>query len=180
MSALIAFAELAGRYCAFVESLRDGRVSNLYSSLERFHAEIYAAILLVDKEVPLDKKVSRRTQRTFDNIRMSHDEWRDLACAIAKTTGKETAELIAWHESLRGEDKSGDDYEVIRASMLWDDLADIYRDLRHGLQLWKLDTPAAQAQAAWEWRFQYEIHWGEHLFRAMESVHEARYELFAD
>jgi len=61
--------------------------------------------------------------------------------------------------------------------MLFDDLTDIYRELRDGLALWKEATPDAQAEAAWQWRFNYEIHWGEHLFRAMLTVHEIRYQL---
>ena len=61
--------------------------------------------------------------------------------------------------------------------MFWDDLADIYRDLHNGLVLWNRGRPNAQAQAAWQWRFDYEMHWGEHLFRAMLTVHEIRYTL---
>ena len=64
--------------------------------------------------------------------------------------------------------------------MLFDDLADIYRDVHHGLALWNASTPDAQAEAAWQWRWNYEHHWGEHLFRAMLTVHEVRYQLLEE
>ena len=69
---------------------------------------------------------------------------------------------------------------AFRAGMLWDDLASIYQDLHDGLALWDLGTEDAQAEATWPWRFNYEAHWGEHLFRAMTTVHEARYQLYED
>jgi hypothetical protein len=59
--------------------------------------------------------------------------------------------------------------------MLWDDLADLYRDLQNGLDLCLRGRPADVEGAVWWWRFNYEIHWGEHLFRALQSVYEIRY-----
>jgi hypothetical protein len=63
--------------------------------------------------------------------------------------------------------------------MLWDDLADIYRDLKDGLNLWDSNTHDAQREASWKWRTNYEIHWGTHLARATQTIHEIRYRLNA-
>lgn len=51
---------------------------------------------------------------------------------------------------------------------LADDLGDIYRDLRRGLDLFDRDAPA---DAAWEWRFAYETHWGDHATDAVRVLH---------
>jgi len=67
--------------------------------------------------------------------------------------------------------------DATRAEMLWDDLADIYHDLQMGLHHWQSGTPQGRETAAWEWRLHYEFHWGDHLFRAMTTVHEVRYQL---
>jgi len=45
-----------------------------------------------------------------------------------------------------------------------DDLADIWRDLRGGLELYQKGNYAA---AAWEWRESFNIHWGRHASRAL-------------
>ena len=176
LNTLAVFAEVAERYCTFIDSLKTSRPPGLYAALEKLLVEIHTAILPVEKD--LAEELPPKEQRQFDGLAMTHDEWCDLAKVIGKATRKESDELVAWHKGLRGEDNSADDFHVTRASMLWDDLADIYRDLDHGRRLWSLKDSAAQA--AWEWRYGYEIHWGEHLFRAMTSVHEIRYQMFVE
>jgi len=116
----------------------------------------------------------------LENVDMSHKEWREMAKLIQSITCKESDGLSQWHEDLRGTSESGDDYCMIRAGMLWDDLADIYRDLHGGLVLWRMGTTESQIEASWKWRFGYESHWGYHLARAMQSVHEIRYQLYDD
>lgn len=49
-----------------------------------------------------------------------------------------------------------------------DDLAEIYEDLKRGLALLAAERPAA---AAWEWRFHFYCHWGEHLVGAQRAIH---------
>ncbi|HET6427881.1 MAG TPA: DUF5063 domain-containing protein [Phycisphaerae bacterium] len=174
LSALSAFAALAEEYCTFIESLRSGRPARLYGTLEELLARIHLGILPVEIEMP------EKEHRRFQKVRMTDDQYSEAARMIGEAVGKESAALATWHDELRPSDQTGDDYCATRAFMLWDDLADIYRDLHNGVALWKLDTPDALAEAAWEWRFGYESHWGNHLFRAMATVHEARYHEFAD
>lgn len=53
-------------------------------------------------------------------------------------------------------------------NLLSDDLADIHRDVKEGLLLYdqgKLDD------GVWEWRFNYDIHWGRHLTGALHAIH---------
>jgi hypothetical protein len=174
MRALAAFAVVVGEYCAFVDSLRAGRPKDLYRRFEELLARLHAAIL------PVEKEWGHRKHRQFAKLRMTHDQWRDVAHLVAGLITEETGALYQWHRGLNPEVDERDDYEATRVEMLWDDLAGLYHDLHHGLALWNLQTPDAIAEAAWEWRFDYEIHWGEHLFRAMQTVHEARYQVFAD
>lgn len=53
-------------------------------------------------------------------------------------------------------------------AQLADDLADIYRDIKYGL---KLFDAGLQNDAAWEWKFHFEIHWGWHLLGAQRVIH---------
>ena len=54
-------------------------------------------------------------------------------------------------------------------SSLADDLSDIYRDVKGGLALFDSQHPV---DAAWEWRFNFQIHWGQHLVGAQRAIHE--------
>jgi Domain of unknown function (DUF5063) len=49
-----------------------------------------------------------------------------------------------------------------------DDLSDIYRDIKRGLQFFEAGH---LAEAAWEWKFNFKIHWGWHLLEAQKVVH---------
>lgn len=46
------------------------------------------------------------------------------------------------------------------ANSITDDLGDIYADLKRGLGLF---DAGFESDAAWHWRFTFDIHWGEHL-----------------
>lgn len=48
-----------------------------------------------------------------------------------------------------------------------DDLGDIYRDLQRGLLHWQSGTPG---EALWEWRFNFQSHWGEHATSALRAI----------
>ena len=51
---------------------------------------------------------------------------------------------------------------------LTDDFGDIYMDIARGLALYD----AGQIQAAqWEWKFHFDIHWGEHATSAIRALH---------
>jgi hypothetical protein len=51
---------------------------------------------------------------------------------------------------------------------LFDDLTDIYHDLKRGLLIYELGE---LSEAVWEWRFNFEIHWGAHLTGAQRAIH---------
>jgi hypothetical protein len=53
---------------------------------------------------------------------------------------------------------------------LSDDGLDIYKDLRGGLALWDGHSKIA---GIWEWRFFFEIHWGNHAVDALRVLHRA-------
>ncbi len=53
---------------------------------------------------------------------------------------------------------------------LSDDLLDVYRDLQRGLALWDADH---KKEAVWEWRFNFDFHWGDHAIDALRALHRA-------
>jgi hypothetical protein len=171
MHALSAFAAVAGEFCEFIGGIRDNRPERMYQTLETLLARLHLAILPVQIETP------EKEHPEYKKLRIGTAEDTSLGKALAVTFGKECGALREWHGSF-ADDESRCDAE--RAGGLPDDLASIYADVRYGLALWTLGTPDAQVEAAWEWRWGYEHHWGDHLFRAITTIHEARYQAQAD
>lgn len=55
--------------------------------------------------------------------------------------------------------------EPVRADLA-DDLADVWRDLKEGLML----RDQSPESAAWQWRFNFEIHWGHHASAGLYAL----------
>ena len=56
------------------------------------------------------------------------------------------------------------------AGSLTDDVLGVYGDIKPGLTLWD----ASQEQnAIWEWRFNFDSHWGDHAIDALRALHRA-------
>lgn len=53
---------------------------------------------------------------------------------------------------------------------LTDDLLDVYRDVQGGLVLW---DASQHPNAIWEWRFHFNVHWGDHAIDALRALHRA-------
>ncbi|MBO6740017.1 MAG: DUF5063 domain-containing protein [Phycisphaerales bacterium] len=165
------FAAAARAYCALIDALTQDRPRNLYSSLERLLARLHAAILQIDADpdAPETPDAESRDRR--------HEQWKAIAQRLEQLTADETNQLYDLHIESWNTAKPADNYCAIRASMLWDDLADIYSDLRNGLRHWDMNTVDARREASWKWRVNYETHWGTHLARAIQTIHEIRYRL---
>jgi hypothetical protein len=54
---------------------------------------------------------------------------------------------------------------------LAEDVADIWRDLKSGLLLIDHGGPNSRNSAVWEWRFNFESHWGRHAVEAITVLH---------
>lgn len=58
------------------------------------------------------------------------------------------------------------------AGALWDDLCDIYRDVKPGLNAWDTGRDEYLHNIAFDWRFPlFETHWGRHAVDAMRVFH---------
>jgi len=61
------------------------------------------------------------------------------------------------------------DTEAIHGSLA-DDIADIYRDIKEGLDH-PDPTLATQHHIIWKWRLLYYSHWGQHAMGALRTIH---------
>jgi len=65
-------------------------------------------------------------------------------------------------------DPCQDDQPEPTIHSLSDDLADIYCDLRSGLNA--LDDGMDPVDVIWEWRFSFTSHWGDHVLEALRAL----------
>lgn len=162
---LATFADSAKQYCEFVESCRNGRPDPFYSRIEAILSALQMNIL------PVGSEMAVADESHFGPLRMSTVERQEMSRMIAETVAAESKALPEHHQDS--------EEDMTRAVMLFDDLAGVYGDLHDGLVLWNSGFPESQVEAAWQWRWGYQIHWGRHLLRAMMTVHEIRYQLLA-
>jgi hypothetical protein len=52
-----------------------------------------------------------------------------------------------------------------------DDISDLYQDLKDGLQRWEMASLKTKRRILSNWRFQFEIHWGEHATSALRAIY---------
>ncbi|MHC4251250.1 MAG: DUF5063 domain-containing protein [Planctomycetota bacterium] len=159
------FHRSAREFCDFIDEIEKGEHPRLYADLLRLLTLLAAAGLALPP-------CGEGGEAEYDGMRLRHEEWKRVGGTVGRVTAPAVKELTA--------DAAEDDPDARRAEMLWDDLADVYRDLRSALRIYELGTEDARAEAAWQWRFGYESHWGAHLFSALQTVHEIRFRLFGD
>ena len=174
LRALSSLAQVARQFIALIDSFESGKPRNLYRELELLLPRLHETILPVTSEMADEKHAE------FDTLCMTSEQAAATSRLIDETVSPEKNALMEWHKGIAGGDPEDNDPDVTRAFMFFDDLAGIYRDLHDGLALWNVGTPDAQAEVSWQWRWNYEYHWGEHLFRAMLTVHEIRYQFCED
>ncbi len=142
------FAEVARQYCAWAEG-EFGEAQEEMRRARRLLAELHlAAIQLPDLGIGKDK----------DATRISHDDWSRMFQKFGSLP------LTTYWDVFNPLEET----EPVENSLA-DDLADIYRDVKAGLSLFEAQD---FIDAAWDWRFHFQIHWGQHLVGAQRALHE--------
>ena len=174
--ALSEFAEIAQEYCDFIDSLKNGKPDDLYRRLERLLTKLHITIL------PVQKDHAENKDPEFKDLELKTEDFMILLRHLKSLLESESSALKEWNLKLYKNKEIAEKYSdaVMRSATLDCDLAEIYQDIYSGLARWKIGTDDAIADAAWEWRFHFEAHWGDHLFGAMQSVHEILYHILDD
>ena len=146
------FGLIAQRFCALVDSVpRLDRKELLFQFYRILPQLISEATGLPDVELADDVACSKS--------RLSHEQWTQLYDRLKETLGD-------WDLYWQVFDPTKDN-EAIYGSLA-DDIADIYRDLKEGLD----DIHLARAEdIIWEWRLGFSSHWGKHAIDALRTIH---------
>ena len=141
------FADIVRRFCAWAETpLADAETE--MQAARSLLAELHTVIFLPDVE----------TDDVTREVPVS-DEWQNVFKRFASFPVDSYWIVFDPIEAQEG--------ETVHATVS-DDLSDIYRDLKRGLQFFEAGH---LAEAAWEWKFHFKIHWGWQLLEAQKVVH---------
>jgi hypothetical protein len=147
------FRELAASYCALVEGIEALERDKIHRRLAVLLPSLMSAAALLPDLDPTSGA---------DAPEISHEVWFERFAAIGGKLGGDGGYWTTMHVHGSSEPK------VINLALA-DDLADIWRDLRGGLDL--LASGGEIADAVWEWRFGFKAHWGTHAAEALRAVH---------
>jgi hypothetical protein len=142
--------EQAERYCGLIERAepltRDAFVSEVAESLAALisHATHLPRVEPTDTDLPDGP---------------TYDQWKDRFMAVGAVLGD-------WNAYWTTLDITSEEAVLLPVA---DDLADIWRDLRRGLD--GLQVGARVDDVVWEWRFGFCSHWGRHATDALRVLH---------
>jgi len=148
-SEFTSFVEVARSYCATIESA--ATVDLDLSTTRRQLAELLATGLNLPIVDPTDD----------NSPSVAHERWTVVFRSLQRALGDRDFYATTF-------DPYEDDAEISTGSLA-DDLADIWRDLREGLDA--LVVGSSWQDAAWEWRFGLDTHWGKHAVEALRALH---------
>ena len=141
------FAQVAERFCAWVES--EPQVAEWESeNAIRFLLELTARALdLPEADVEDDLDTPRPDDAAYAEVRQ---RFAVLPAGLYATADPED---VAGETHLVGD--------------VLDDLADVWRDVHHGLDAYRAGR---RDEACWNWRFSFRSHWGEHAVEALRVL----------
>ena len=141
MEVATAFGDVASRYCGFIEGMAQLDPEERHAEALRLLSRLLAAATDLPKHVAgTNAEVDQVEAPKFD-----------------------LGTVDFYYEVF---DPYVRDKLVIGS--LSDDLADVYVDLREGMDLLK---GGYVTDALWQWRFNYEHHWGDHAADAVRALH---------
>ncbi|MET0789900.1 MAG: DUF5063 domain-containing protein [Polyangiaceae bacterium] len=158
--ALTEFAALAAAFCETVVNVAYRTPEAQLDRIHRLLPQVYSAALqLPDTSVLCDDTDDSAVEREPD---AAHS-------VIAPPPGlTELCELLGVRRFYREVfDPYADPSDAEVTGDIIDDLSDIYTDLQRGLGRWRSGAPG---DALWEWRFNFQIHWAEHVTSALRAL----------
>jgi hypothetical protein len=147
------FGPAATRFCAVIERAGTITLRRWLIDLERTLSAVYAsAAALPDVGPATDRGVQR----------MSHEEWAALFEGLRDYLGDTDVYWMVFDVRNQA--------SLVSASLA-DDLADIYRELRSGLEA--LHSGASPEDVLFDWRTSFETHWALHAHGALGAIRAA-------
>ena len=153
---VLAFRDVAIRYCTFIESRSQFTKQQFLRQCRLLLSELYLRAVHLPVFEPTSENVWARE--------MEHEAWDSLFLSLIELLG-ETGSYAEVYDPIHPSESEPTQQHLA------DDLADIYRDLKEGIICWDSDSPERYELAVWQWKFNFEDHWGRHLTGALKAIH---------
>lgn len=140
------FAETAERYCAWAETAPESADGEVETAL-RLLLELTVRVLDLPEPDADGPELDGPTDA----------EWKAVLRRF-------TTIQVQLYGTCLPDDVAGDQHLT---GDLHDDLADIWRDVRHGLDHYRAGE---RDEASWQWRFSFRSHWGYHAGEALRVL----------
>ena len=144
---------IAGAYCNLIDSCENMSKEEFVRAIGKTLGKLFAAAIEL-LEVRID------VSEHYEAMTMSHDDWSKLFSSLRKKLGDDDGYWIVF-------DPYNEEAPVFTS--LSDDLSDIYRDLRSGLDAFGKSERDSH-EAVWIWQFGFQGHWGHHCSCAMRPI----------
>ena len=158
--ALTEFAALAAAFCETVVNVDQLTPEAQLDRVHRLLPQLYSAALqLPDPSVlddDMDDSVVEREPDAADSVIAPPPDLSQLSGLLG--VRRFYREVFNPYADPGEAEVTGD---------IIDDLSDIYTDLHRGLGRWRSGAPG---DALWEWRFNFQIHWAEHVTSALRAL----------
>ncbi|HXW54612.1 MAG TPA: DUF5063 domain-containing protein [Candidatus Cybelea sp.] len=158
------FKVIAQKYCSVIDSRHALEKTEFLLQIYRILPELISKgiqlppVQLADDEGE-EKEASIREARA--KRRMKHEEWSELYNSLKEKLGN-------WDLYWQLFDPTTDN-EPIHGSLA-DDIADIYRDLKDGIDLSE-SNEVPPSEIIFDWRLGFFSHWGKHAIDALRTSH---------
>lgn len=144
--AIRAFVDQATQFCEFIDTPNSLSLPEKLQHLSALLAKLYVAAIHLPDVEPTERDVDAVIQRPQVSFGDIDGYWEVF-----------------------------DPYEADKPIMasLTDDITDIYADLKKGLSMYQSGTEDDIIDAVWQWKTDFETHWGFHLVNAFRAMHLA-------
>lgn len=147
--AIESFATAVREYCGWAETEPKSETEEAKIAI-RLLANLYSSVLGLPKAGPGNE---------IDSKEIAYEEWKKMFKRFGALPFNYYSKFFSPAKVVDEDPALGD---------LADDLADIYRDIKGGLNLYE---NGHVAEALWEWRLSFSIHWGRHATSALHALH---------
>ena len=143
------FVALVKEYCRWAESVPNNETEELKTAI-RLVANLYSKVLELPKN---------GCGEEINESGISNEKWKKIFKRFGALPFNYYSEFFSPAKVAEEDPVTGD---------LADDLADIYRDLKEGLELYE---EGHVTEAIWEWSQRFNTHWGRHASSALHALH---------
>ena len=144
----------AGDFCRLIETHRKMSRQTFLMRIIVVLPRLYASALDLP---PIDSK------GTYEERRLTSKEWQILFKSLGRKLGRYSRYWEIFNPYVRDD---------VVASSLADDLADIYGDIKPGLQMYNQGPRGARNTAIWTWSVLLIYHWGHHATQALRALQQ--------